>query len=307
MLHFQWLAKFVLGGLFLCCLLLLGRTSTENSAGVAPLFESLPHARTLERSGRTREIANCIRNPSCRRTFIVAHRCNGLGAPENSRSAVLNAIKSGIPIVETDLRLSKNGEIFLLHDDALDRTTSLSGKISKTDSRQLSRAFLENGEALPRFREVYALSRGKVVLNLDFKDNVVEEVADWIGRNGSFDDVIFFAMTDQVMESVARMKKKYPSLLAMPRVYDPYSVERLEGLFGRLPEIVEAAFPSAELMGRMHEHETKVYADILGRDRVEFLAGLSVHILLDRKADFIETDSPLWLAQAFGDTQDPVY
>ena len=77
------------------------------------------------------ETAHCIRNPRCHRTFVVAHRAEGFGGPENSRAAVARVVEAGVPVIEIDLRASKDGRLFLIHDGRLERYTSLRGRVEE--------------------------------------------------------------------------------------------------------------------------------------------------------------------------------
>lgn len=55
---------------------------------------------------------------------IVAHRGGGKLAPENTLAGIDTGAKLGHTMIEFDVKLSLDGEIFLLHDDTLDRTSN---------------------------------------------------------------------------------------------------------------------------------------------------------------------------------------
>lgn len=55
---------------------------------------------------------------------IVAHRGGGKLAPENTLASIDVGAKYGHKMIEFDAKLSKDGEIFLLHDDNLERTSN---------------------------------------------------------------------------------------------------------------------------------------------------------------------------------------
>lgn len=55
---------------------------------------------------------------------IVAHRGGGKLAPENTLAAIDVGAHYGHTMIEFDAKLSKDGEIFLLHDDNLERTSN---------------------------------------------------------------------------------------------------------------------------------------------------------------------------------------
>ena len=55
---------------------------------------------------------------------IVAHRGGGKLAPENTLAAIDVGARYGHTMIEFDAKLSKDGQIFLLHDDNLERTSN---------------------------------------------------------------------------------------------------------------------------------------------------------------------------------------
>lgn len=55
---------------------------------------------------------------------IVAHRGGGKLAPENTLAAIDVGARFGHAMIEFDAKLSRDGQIFLLHDDTLERTSN---------------------------------------------------------------------------------------------------------------------------------------------------------------------------------------
>ncbi|EKT56001.1 glycerophosphodiester phosphodiesterase [Providencia sneebia] len=58
---------------------------------------------------------------------IIAHRGGGKLAPENTLAAIDMGAHFGHKMIEFDVKLSSDGQAFLLHDDTLDRTSNASG------------------------------------------------------------------------------------------------------------------------------------------------------------------------------------
>ncbi|MCA4824614.1 MAG: glycerophosphodiester phosphodiesterase [Serratia rubidaea] len=92
---------------------------------------------------------------------IVAHRGGGSLAPENTLAAIDVGARHGHTMIEFDAKLAQDGQIFLLHDDTLDRTSNgwgVAGELSWDKLAQLdagnwySAAF--KGERLPLLAEV---------------------------------------------------------------------------------------------------------------------------------------------------------
>lgn len=102
-----------------------------------------------------------------RRTVFVAHRGAAGEAPENTLAAMETGASSGAPYVEIDVRSSRDGELVVIHDADLERTTDGSGKVAQTDRSQLRAidaggwydpAF--EGERIPTLAEGMARLRG---------------------------------------------------------------------------------------------------------------------------------------------------
>jgi len=110
-------------------------------------------------------------------TWIVAHRGASMERPEGTLAAIRRSIEVGATAVEVDIRTSSDGELFLLHDATLDRTTN-----GKGDASLLSLAALQKfdagswfdemykGEKIPSLKEAAAVCRGKIDLLLDLKE-----------------------------------------------------------------------------------------------------------------------------------------
>ncbi|HEY3064241.1 MAG TPA: glycerophosphodiester phosphodiesterase family protein [Methylomirabilota bacterium] len=69
---------------------------------------------------------------------VAAHR-GGAGAwPENSLAAFRNALALGADFVETDVHLTRDGDVVVLHDATLDRTTTGHGAVGETERADLA-------------------------------------------------------------------------------------------------------------------------------------------------------------------------
>lgn len=62
--------------------------------------------------------------------LVIAHRGASAYAPENTRAAFDLAISMGSDLIETDIQITRDGELVLIHDDLVDRTTSGQGAVS---------------------------------------------------------------------------------------------------------------------------------------------------------------------------------
>ena len=133
------------------------------------------------------EIRAKILNTNNGEVSVIAHRSCWQNAPENSLLAIKHCIASGVDIIEIDIRSTKDGQLVLLHDKTLGRTTNGSGHLRNKTLSEIKKLKLYNREGkdkadltnftIPTLDEVLELSRGKVVLNLDIKDDRVAQQA----------------------------------------------------------------------------------------------------------------------------------
>lgn len=75
-------------------------------------------------------------NPLFESTLQVCHR-GSVSFPENTIIAFENAVKNGFKYVEADIRVTKDGEFVILHDDTIDRTSNGSGNVSEMTLQEL--------------------------------------------------------------------------------------------------------------------------------------------------------------------------
>lgn len=105
-----------------------------------------------------------------------AHRGGGAVYPENTLPALREAVRLGVSMVEFDLALTRDGELVLMHDRTVDRTTNGHGRVSDftlAQLRQLDAGAWKNprfaGTRLPTFEEALAVLPRDIWLNIDLK------------------------------------------------------------------------------------------------------------------------------------------
>ncbi|MCC8392119.1 glycerophosphodiester phosphodiesterase [Paraburkholderia sp. MMS20-SJTR3] len=124
----------------------------------------------------TTEIA---RGPSARWPYprLVAHRCGGTLAPENTLAGFDACVRYGYRMVEFDAKLSADNALFLLHDDTLERTTNGHGAAADHTWQQLAaldagawRGAQFAGTRLPTLAEAaQRCARDGIVANIEIK------------------------------------------------------------------------------------------------------------------------------------------
>ena len=108
--------------------------------------------------------------------LVIAHRgLSGL-APENTVVAFRKAIEAGADMIELDVHLSRDGQVVVIHDDTLDRTTGVRGKVAAYSLDQLKQYDAGSwfnpqfaGERIPTLKEVLDLARGRIPVHIELK------------------------------------------------------------------------------------------------------------------------------------------
>ena len=96
--------------------------------------------------------------------FLAAHRGGSLLWPENSLLAFRNALALGADFIEFDVHLSRDGEVMVIHDATLDRTTTGAGPVRDRSVTELKSVRLKDrsgavtAESLPTLDEVVAVA-----------------------------------------------------------------------------------------------------------------------------------------------------
>jgi glycerophosphoryl diester phosphodiesterase len=88
-------------------------------------------------------------------TIIVAHRGASAYLPENTMPAFERAVEMGADAIELDVHLTADGQLAVIHDETVDRTTDGTGAVAGMTMQQLraldaGHRFADHDGALPR-------------------------------------------------------------------------------------------------------------------------------------------------------------
>lgn len=99
------------------------------------------------------------RTPPLGKTRLIAHRGGPRYAPENTLLAFSNAIAVGADMLECDVHLTRDGEVVVIHDETLERTTNGTGWVMDLTLAELRSLEAGAGERIPTLKELVALAR----------------------------------------------------------------------------------------------------------------------------------------------------
>ena len=114
-----------------------------------------------------------LRDRQSSHVFVTAHRADWIYAPENSLKALQNAISFGVDIVETDVRMTRDGHLVMMHDATVNRTTTGTGFVADLTLDKIREMWLRTnwGQStqlkVPTLEEFVVAAKGKAYIYFD--------------------------------------------------------------------------------------------------------------------------------------------
>ncbi len=104
-----------------------------------------------------------LRGDRTTRPEIIAHRGAHRGqsgsVPENTMAAFRNAVDLGADWLELDVQMTKDGELVVIHDETVDRTTNGTGRVADLTLAEIRTLDAGQGQQVPTFKEVLRFAR----------------------------------------------------------------------------------------------------------------------------------------------------
>jgi len=130
------------------------------------------------------------------RPLVAGHRGYKAKYPENTMLGFRKARELGVDMLELDLRLTRDGQLVLMHDATIDRTTDGHGRVEAFSLRELQGFDAGMGERIPTF----------------------EEFLDWVQPTGLFLNVEIKTKTRETVDKAVALLERYhmlePSVVA---------------------------------------------------------------------------------------------
>ncbi len=161
--------------------------------------------------------------------IIFAHRGASAHAPENTIPSFELALVQGADAIELDAKLTADGQIVVLHDATVDRTTEGAGRLAQknlADLRSLDAGsfFSEQfrGVQIPTLEEVFEAVGKRIFINVELtnyaapRDALVEKVCALVKKHALEKSVIFSSFLPSNLRQAERFLPEVPrGLLAL--------------------------------------------------------------------------------------------
>lgn len=158
-----------------------------------------------------------------RHPVIFAHRGASAHAPENTLASFELALSQGADAIELDARLSSDGQVIVIHDPTVDRTTDGHGRVAQLRLKELhaldagsffSEKYL--GQKIPLLEEVFEALGKKTLINVELKnyaasnDPLVDKVCELVNKHNMKDRVIFSSFFESNLKRAKRLLPEVP-------------------------------------------------------------------------------------------------
>ena len=187
--------------------------------------------------------------------LVTGHRGCALLEPENTLRGFRRALALGCDYIETDVRLTSDGRMVLIHDETVDRTTNGTGRVGDLSFSEIRALDAGQGEQVPTLEELLAMLGDRCQLLCELKGEGVEAEAVRIVSQAEKEFEVVF--TSFHLERIRRIK----SLCGMLRTGAIFSEPSAD--FALL-----AREAGAEAVGVNHRHQS---AGVIAAARAEGL------------------------------------
>jgi len=228
---------------------------------------------------------------------LAFHRGASRYAPENTLPAIKQAVAMGADLIEIDVRTTRDGGLFLLHDSRLDRTTTGQGPIAEATATAIANLdagqwFGRNyaGTQVPTFDAALEALGRHTELYLDAKEIDPQALADALAKHNLIERTIVYDGSDDLAE----LRALAPAIRRMPPMAD---IAELAPLIQKVkPYAVDVRWRnlSKELIEACHAAGVLVFSDAMGQnERIE-----AYQQAINWGIDGIQSDYPLRVMRA---------
>lgn len=228
--------------------------------------------------------------------LAIAHRGGAHLAPENTVAAFARSTALGLRYLESDVRLTADGELVCFHDELLDRCTTGRGRVAAHTSDQLrARVRVAGTERIPTLREALE-TFPDTCFTVDVKERAAiaplarllqrRDYAERVCLAGAWDGALQLLASQAPHVHTALGWRSLATLLSAAKMGVQPPAVTVAGRFAHLPvRLGRLPVPSPSLVRRAHRLGVRVVVWTVDEPA-------EMHTLLDMGVDGIITDRP---------------
>ena len=222
---------------------------------------------------------------------VVVHRGANDLAPENTLPSADSALAHGATWIEVDVRVSKDGVMYNLHDDTLDRTTNGKGKIGECTSEYIDKLDAGSWYDEKRFKGLHVPTietmleglKGRANVFFDVKDCNLQELVELVRRTDFADKSFFWFGREEMLREFVQIA---PEMKIKVNAADIERIEYWKTICN--PSIVEihADKITPDFLDYCHKNDIKVMVGAQGESLDDYQKAI------ETGADMINLDKP---------------
>jgi len=169
--------------------------------------------------------------------LVIGHAGAAGEAPANTLAGVRACLDARAEAMEIDVQLCADGVPVLMHDETVDRTTNLKGRVRDLPLAALQSADAGNGEPVPTLAQVLDLVDGRLTIMCELKPTAgdpgqdarnVEAVIDTIRRRGAESWTAIHSFSPDIVARARELEPRISAAIISPPVAGD-GIERLLG------------------------------------------------------------------------------
>lgn len=152
----------------------------------------------------------------------IGHRGARAYEPENTLRSYKKALELGVDAVELDVRSTKDGEIVVIHDAEVDRTTNGKGLVNQLTLKEIKQLSTEKDEKIPTLEEALDFLDKKVKVLIELKETGFEEqLLKVVQKKGLEKNVIVVSFLEDALRKVRELDDKVETGLIYAKHKNP--------------------------------------------------------------------------------------
>lgn len=147
--------------------------------------------------------------------MIIGHRGARGHSPENTIASFQKAILMNVGAIEFDVHLSADGEIIVIHDETVDRTTAGKGLVKEMTLQLLGELRIDGRHKIPTLSQVFDLDE-KIVMNVELKvaetaEPVVKLIEEYVNnRHRNYGQFLVSSFDWNALQNVRKLNPEIP-------------------------------------------------------------------------------------------------
>lgn len=139
----------------------------------------------------------------------MGHRGARAYEPENTLRSFKKALELGVNAVELDVRVTKDGEVVVIHDAEVERTTNGKGLVNELTLKEIKQLNTEKDEKIPTLEEALDFLDKKLKVLIELKETGLEaKVLNTVQKKGLEKNVIIVSFLEETLRKVRELNEK---------------------------------------------------------------------------------------------------